>query len=78
MDYLNSKCIEKGICRDVNCPEAVKCSSYKDTFGRWFITMGHAGFNSHSNNRNGYETKAKACGAMKRYLKLRNSLKRII
>lgn len=67
-DYLKSKCIERpgptGICRDINCPECVKLSPE----GRWFITMGHAGFNSPSNNRFGYETKAKALAAMKRYL----------
>ena len=35
--------------------------------GRWFLTMGHAGFNSPANNGRGYETKAKAEAAHRRY-----------
>ena len=65
-DYLKSKCLAPGrVCRDVNCPECVKRSPED----RWYITMGHAGFNSPSNNRFGYETEANALRAMKRYLR---------
>jgi hypothetical protein len=35
--------------------------------GRWFITFGNPGFNSPSNNRDGYATFAAALGASKRY-----------
>ena len=34
--------------------------------GRWFITMGHAGFNLPANNREGYESRYRAYRAMKR------------
>jgi len=35
--------------------------------GRWFITMGHAGFNSPANNRSGYASKESALRAHKKY-----------
>jgi hypothetical protein len=35
--------------------------------GRWFIKMGHAGFNSPVNNRLGYATKESALAAHERY-----------
>lgn len=66
MDYLNSKCFDK-ICRNVDCSEAVKLSP----MGSWYITMGHAGFNSPANNRMGYITKENALKAMKYYLSKR-------
>lgn len=34
---------------------------------RWFIKLGFAGFNSPANNRLGYQTKAKAEAACRRY-----------
>lgn len=34
---------------------------------RWYITMGHSGFNSPTNNGNGYASKSGAIGAMCRY-----------
>jgi hypothetical protein len=34
---------------------------------RWYITMGHPGFNSPANNRNGYKTKQSALSASKKY-----------
>ena len=34
---------------------------------RWYITMGHAGYNSPANNGFGYETEAKAMAAHRRY-----------
>jgi hypothetical protein len=35
--------------------------------GRWFITMGHPGFNSPANNRGGYASQAAAAAAIARY-----------
>lgn len=35
--------------------------------GRWFITMGHPGFNSPANNREGYLTRERAEAAQRRY-----------
>jgi len=35
--------------------------------GRWFITMGHPGFNSYVNNRSGYATKETAIRLMRYY-----------
>jgi len=46
-----------------NCSEPVK----EGPGGRWFITIGHPGFNSSMNNRRGYLTKSAAFFAMKRY-----------
>lgn len=36
--------------------------------GRWFITMGHAGFNSRANNGRGYASRFAAENASLRYL----------
>lgn len=36
--------------------------------GRWFITIGHAGFNSTANNRHGYSSAAVALAAHHRHL----------
>ncbi|MGA0852319.1 MAG: hypothetical protein ACO3QQ_03045 [Candidatus Nanopelagicaceae bacterium] len=35
--------------------------------GRWFITLGHPGFNSKANNGKGYATKQKALKAIVNY-----------
>jgi hypothetical protein len=51
------------LCRG-NHAEAVKQDA---ATGRWFITMGHPGFNSPANNRDGYASAARAFGAMLRY-----------
>jgi hypothetical protein len=63
-EHLFSPCIGKPICYDRECAQMVKRNL--DT-GRWFITMGHCGFNSRINNCNGYETKNRARAAVKRY-----------
>lgn len=55
---------ERNICR--GCPEAVK---ERSETGRFYITMGHAGFNSPANNRDGYATRAKALAAIRNYSK---------
>lgn len=62
-DHLNSTCFDK-VCINNQCPEAVK----QAPTGRWYITMGHAGFNSKANNGLGYPTKKRAMAAMQHYL----------
>lgn len=53
---LNSNCANQASpCR--GCKDAVVIDPI---LNRWFITMGHVGFNLPANNRSGYETKAKA------------------
>lgn len=47
------------------CSEIVK----QAPTGRWYITMGHAGFNSSANNRAGYATQQ---AAMRAHLQYRN------
>lgn len=46
------------------CPGAVKQNPVTD---RWFITFGHAGFNSPANNRGGYSSRARALSSHRRY-----------
>ena len=62
-DVLFSANCGNVICGDPNCNQMVV--EYKD---RWYITFGHAGFNSSANNRLGYSSKAKALGAVLFYL----------
>ncbi len=66
--YLLSDCIlsDKSYCDILYCPDAVK----ESPFGRWYITMGHAGYNSPANNGNGYSSQAQALIAMERYLRI--------
>jgi hypothetical protein len=64
-DHLHSNCY-KGICSDLNCKEAVKQNLVT---GNWFITMGHAGFNTATNNRNGYVSEKRARSAHMNYTK---------
>lgn len=54
---------ERNIC-DGDCAHAVK---ERPETGRFYITMGHPGFNSPANNRDGYATRAKATAAIRRY-----------
>ena len=35
--------------------------------GRWYITMGHPGFNSPANNNKGYVSSSAALAALKKY-----------
>jgi len=44
-------------CTSSNCAEAVKLNAQT---GRFFITMGHAGFNLPANNGRGYATREAA------------------
>jgi hypothetical protein len=54
---------ERSFCEQPACAGAVK----QAPSGRWFITMGHPGFNSPANNRDGYATREKALAAFRRY-----------
>lgn len=58
--YLYSDC-GKNPC--TQCQEPVK----QGPGGRWYITMGHPGFNSPANNGLGYATKGMAVAAYRRY-----------
>jgi hypothetical protein len=65
---FSNPCAKNGICRNPDCEHAViyhKSGPYK---GGWFITFGHAGFNSPTNNASGYRHKETAIRAMKWYL----------
>ena len=53
-NHLKSSC--GFLCRSTTCPEMVKQAQT----GRWYITMGHAGFNTTANNRDGYRTQRAA------------------
>lgn len=55
-------CMAGDICRNPECPNAVAQQGV-----RWFITMGHPGYNSRSNNGAGYAMRQDAVGAFKRY-----------
>lgn len=52
--------IASGPCRGEGCAAAVA-----EHRGRWFITMGHPGYNSIANNRSGYATEAAARAAVR-------------
>lgn len=58
--HLTPACNNQGLCR--KCAEPVA----QDAGGRWYITMGHSGFNLPANNRSGYASKARAVAAHKR------------
>ena len=55
---------ERDVCHATGCQQAVK---ENPATGQFFITMGHPGFNSPANNRNGYATREKALAAIRRY-----------
>ena len=59
--HLDSDC--KMPCEG-NCQEIVKQEAFS---GRWYITMGHAGFNNPANNRTGYITEKSAQSAHAKY-----------
>jgi hypothetical protein len=46
-------------CYAPNCPNAVK-EGVGPEAGRWFISIGHPGFNSPANNRSGYSSATRA------------------
>ncbi len=57
--YLTTTCINFGECRG-NCGDSIR----QAPTGRWFITIGHPGFNNPTNNTTGYSTQAKAVKAL--------------
>lgn len=57
---------------DGRCPRGSRCNlavERRETAGRvrYYITMGHAGFNSAANNRDGYSAPRTAFAAIRRY-----------
>lgn len=51
--FLDSPCIDKAdLC--MGCEQAVKRN---ERSGRWYITIGHPGFNTAANNGAGYKSK---------------------
>ena len=62
--HLMSGCAAKFPFCSGDCGDDVKKN---EKTGRWYITMGHPGFNSTANNGNGYSTEAKARSELKRY-----------
>lgn len=65
-EYLKSSddCV-RGKCAE-DCPERFKQDPQTK---RWYITMGHAGYNSPANNGEGYHTRKSAIGANLHYQK---------
>lgn len=63
--FSASCCPDSFLCQNCHCEHAV--AQLPET-GNWFITYGHAGFNSKANNGVGYQSKNKAISSMKRYL----------
>lgn len=57
--HLTSDC---SVAHCTACLEPVKQGP-----GGWYITIGHAGFNSPANNRTGYKTRAAAIAAHRKY-----------
>jgi hypothetical protein len=62
-EHLFSMCAERMECRDAECPDIAEMAPT----GRFYITMGHCGFNSPANNRNGYATLTAARNASQKY-----------
>jgi hypothetical protein len=62
--YLQSTCTDTDICDNRDCQQRVK----RAPFGRWYITINHAGFNAPANNRDGYASEERARVASLRYL----------
>jgi hypothetical protein len=62
MEWFKTAC-EPGTCSGRFCADSIKT----DHSGRWYITMGHPGFNSPANNRMGYASRAKAEAARRHY-----------
>jgi hypothetical protein len=67
-EYLLSDCAGKSeSCREsYRCPHSVKRNPAPG--GKWFITMGHAGFNSPTNNGGGYVSEQAAHYGIEFYL----------
>jgi len=52
---------------DGNCPDGKRPTAQHPKTGRYYIAMGHPGFNSPANNGNGYATERAALAALRRY-----------
>lgn len=63
-----SKC-QRGPACDLGfeCPDVVESREVGGLGLRWFVTMGHCGFNSPANNRTGYSSRLSAVMASRRY-----------
>lgn len=53
--YLASQCDSP--CRDLRCRDSVR---FRAETHRWYITIGHAGFNTRANNAGGYRSERAA------------------
>lgn len=62
--HLMSGCADKTTDLCYGCTDGAK---QDPDSGRWFITMGHPGFNSAANNRNGYQTQQSAEKAIRQF-----------
>jgi hypothetical protein len=60
LTHLGTTCTAE---RCLGCADALRQEA---TSGRWFITMGHPGFNLPANNRAGYATHSLAARALRR------------
>lgn len=62
--HLTPECQDglAGYCTARQCTSKVK----QAPSGRWFVTMGHAGFNTPANNGQGYSTEKRALAAHRR------------
>jgi len=66
-DYLVSKCAGT-ICKNSDCQNSIQVNPANE---RFYITMGHAGFNSDQNNTDGYGSRSAAKLAIKYFSKPR-------
>lgn len=57
---------ERDVCSNPDCREAVK---ERPNTGRWYITMGHPGFNTRANNAEGYVSRTRALVTFHRFLR---------
>jgi hypothetical protein len=64
MNHLIGKCADK-VCQESKCPEAAK----QGPNGRFYITMGHAGFNCKPNNGAGFLSEDNARRTIQLYLR---------
>lgn len=58
----STPCSASAFCRNAECPHT---TVREPVTGRWFITMGHAQFNSPANNGKGYASRAAALRAVR-------------
>ena len=62
LDAMVKASCGRDYCRQTDC--ACRVVAVAD---RWYITMGHSGFNSPANNRDGYASRDSAIAASLRY-----------